>query len=396
MAHAVRNPDKVEKIVKALNLNILPRDLKSKNTRHLLNLIFSQWLPLATCTAQAVIDIVPPPSSAQQFRIPKILYPDLSEDTNEPKSKLERDLFECNSDDTAYVEAYVSKMFAVPKKDFPEHKKKKLTAEEMRERGRIAREAAAAGNAPPPPKDEALDANSAEDGVEDGEVLLGFARLYSGTLKVGSHIFALLPKYDTSVPPSHSRNSKFLHQVRVEALYTMMGRELVPVDEVLAGNVFAVAGLEGKVWRSATLCSPGAGGVREDVTLEHLGNDEQASLINLGSVDMRVCLYSLFLALVLTPPNRTLRSSEWLWNPQNQVSVVVEKASPTRADSITADMQKMVKGLRLLTHSDPCVEAFQQQTGEWVILTAGELHLEVRESHSSPPLVNLNSNFRGA
>ena len=39
----------------------------------------------------------------------------------------------------------------------------------------------------------------------------------------------------------------------------------------------------------------------------------------------------------------------------------------------------MVKGLRVLTHSDPCVEAFQQQTGEWVILTAGELHLKVKK-----------------
>jgi ribosome assembly protein 1 len=251
-------------------------------------LIFSQWLPLATCTVQAVIDIIPPPSSSQQYRIPKIIYPDISEDTIEPKNKLERDLFKCNSDGAAYVEAYVSKMFAVPKKDFPEHKKKQLTAEEMRERGRIAREAAEAGNALPPSKEGPTDASPTEAGVEDGEVLLGFARLYSGTLRVGSHIFALLPKYDTSLPPSHPRNTKFLHMVRVEALYTMMGRELIPVNEVLAGNVFAVAGLEGKVWRSATLCSPGVGGVGKGVALERLSGDEQASLINLGSVNMQV------------------------------------------------------------------------------------------------------------
>ena len=395
LAHTIRNQDKVEKIVKALDLKILPRDLKSKNTRHLLNLIFSQWLPLATCTVQAVIDIVPPPSSAQHFRIPKILYPDLSEGTVEPKSKLEHDLFECNSADTAYVEAFVSKMFAVPRKDFPEHKKKKPTADEMRERGRTAMEAATAGNAPPSPKDEAPDIGTTENGVEEGEVLLGFARLYSGRLKVGSHIFALLPRYDTTVPPSHPRNTKFLHTVRVEALYTMMGRELVPVNEVLAGSVFAVAGLEGTVWRSATLCSPGAGGVREDVSLEHLSEDEQASLINLGSVNVRVCLDSLLLALVLTPHIRMLRSSEWLWNRQNQVSLV-NKISQVPTNRIAADMQKMVKGLKLLTHSDPCVEAFQQQTGEWVILTAGELHLEVNSIYFYLLLVNLIRNFRGA
>ena len=41
------------------------------------------------------------------------------------------------------------------------------------------------------------------------------------------------------------------------------------------------------------------------------------------------------------------------------------------------DMPKLVSGLKLLSQSDPCVETFQQQTGEHVILTAGELHLEV-------------------
>jgi len=41
-------------------------------------------------------------------------------------------------------------------------------------------------------------------------------------------------------------------------------------------------------------------------------------------------------------------------------------------------MPQLIRGLRLLSQSDPCAEVFQQKTGEWVILTAGELHLEVR------------------
>jgi ribosome assembly protein 1 len=52
------------------------------------------------------------------------------------------------------------------------------------------------------------------------------------------------------------------------------------------------------------------------------------------------------------------------------VRVALEPAVP-------ADMPKLVKGLKLLSQADPCVETFQQQTGEHVILTAGELHLEV-------------------
>lgn len=40
-------------------------------------------------------------------------------------------------------------------------------------------------------------------------------------------------------------------------------------------------------------------------------------------------------------------------------------------------MSKLVEGLRLLNQADPCVETLVQETGEHVILTAGELHLEV-------------------
>lgn len=47
-----------------------------------------------------------------------------------------------------------------------------------------------------------------------------------------------------------------------------------------------------------------------------------------------------------------------------------------------ADLPKLVEGLRLLNQADPCVETLIQETGEHVILTAGELHLEVSSSHS--------------
>lgn len=46
-----------------------------------------------------------------------------------------------------------------------------------------------------------------------------------------------------------------------------------------------------------------------------------------------------------------------------------------------AEMPKLVEGLRLLNQADPCVEIIVQETGEHVILTAGELHLEVSLSY---------------
>jgi ribosome assembly protein 1 len=40
------------------------------------------------------------------------------------------------------------------------------------------------------------------------------------------------------------------------------------------------------------------------------------------------------------------------------------------------DLDKMINGLKLLVQSDPCAEYEQLPSGEHVILTAGELHLE--------------------
>lgn len=45
--------------------------------------------------------------------------------------------------------------------------------------------------------------------------------------------------------------------------------------------------------------------------------------------------------------------------------------------TLSGDMPKLVRGLQILNQADPCVEYIVQETGEHVILTAGELHLEV-------------------
>ncbi|KAF8630859.1 hypothetical protein AX17_005218 [Amanita inopinata Kibby_2008] len=350
------DPEKVTKIINTLSLKIPPRDLKSKDTRHILSLIFTQWLPLSTCIIQAAIDIVPAPPIAQGTRIPKMLYPDLREETLPPKNKLESDLYASNGESGAYVAAYVSKMFAVPAKELPENKRRPLTADEMRARGREVRAARMQDETPsgspvphslsPSPAPPSNAGSGAETGINtpgesenaENEVILGFARLYSGTIRVGTEFYAVLPKYSTALGPSHKVNARYLVRAQVEGLYVMMGRELVAVETVKAGNIFAIRGLAGKVWRSATICAPGEGGVggnKED-------EDMKDWLINLGGVSRAVSPI---------------------------VRVALEPVSPV-------DMPKLVNGLKLLSQSDPCVETFQQQTGEHVIFTAGELHLE--------------------
>ncbi|KAF9534535.1 hypothetical protein CPB83DRAFT_931762 [Crepidotus variabilis] len=341
------NPDKVGKIVTTLDLKIPPRDLKTKDSRYLLSLICTQWLSLSTCIIQCAIDVVPAPPLAQAIRIPKMLYPDLREQTKHSTNKIEEDLYASKVDSKAFMVAYVSKMFAVSSTDLPENKKKTLSAEEMKARGREARAARQAEETAEKPLDKTAATDSdnntkstfdeTPDTFKNAEVVLGFARLYSGTIRVGTFVYAVLPKYDTKLEPTHATNSKYVLTAPVEALYTMMGRELVPVQEVRAGNIFAIKGLDSKVFRSATLCSPGFSEIIRDS--EEVQKD---CLINLGAVN-RVAAPIVRVALEPTMP---------------------------------ADMPKLVEGLKLLVQSDPCVETFQQQTGEHVILTAGELHLE--------------------
>ncbi|ETW81849.1 hypothetical protein HETIRDRAFT_173530 [Heterobasidion irregulare TC 32-1] len=342
------NPDKVTKIVSTLNLKIPPRELKSKDSRQLLSLIFTQWLSLSTSVIQAIVDIVPSPPVAQPMRIPKMLYPELYESSIAPKNKLERDMYTCDASASSHIVAFVSKMFAVPQAELPERKKRSLTAEEMRAHAKEAKamrlkDEEETGNGTDKPESTSIpaapdsvdkdDADSIEGLKDADETLLGFARLYSGTIRNGSTISCVLPKYSNALEQGHPRNRRHVIEAIVEGLYTMMGRELVAVDCVHAGNVFAIKGLEGKVWRSATLCAAGVGAQ---------ATPDEKWAINLGGVNLQA------------PPI---------------VRVALEPAMP-------ADMPKLIRGMKLLSQADPCVETFQQQTGEHVILTAGELHLE--------------------
>lgn len=297
------NPDAVSKIVTALNLRVTPRDLRSKDTRTLLQVIFQQWLPLSTCTFQAVVDVIPSPSDAQPIRLPRMLHPTVHSSPNTgavaPKTPLEDDLYHCKQGADAHIVAYVSKMFAVAKSDLPENRRREITAEEMRERGRQERERrlaqmqaenedASAESRPSEVSLESAALNSAAvetktpdviAAEERGDALIAFARIYSGTIKRDTDIQCVLPKFNASLPATHAVNAKHLVTARIDRLYMMMGRDLVPVEEVPAGNIFAIGGLEGKVLRNATLCAASSAGSSSG---EHADG-----LVNLAGVVMQ-------------------------------------------------------------------------------------------------------------
>ncbi|GAA6053675.1 hypothetical protein JCM3770_001691 [Rhodotorula araucariae] len=354
------NPIKVDKIIASLGVKVRPQDLRAKDTRNLLLSIFSQWLPLAPSAFSAIIDKVPPPAAAQAFRVPRMLHPELGhlDEAIAPVSKLEADLYTGADGPEAYRVAYVSKMFAVKAEDLPENHRRQLTADDMRARAKLLkqakeRKAALLDEGKPEEADQVMaeyeatvaamtardEAGGAGAAAADKEALIGFARLYSGTVTLGQTLYAVLPKFNADLAPSHPQNSKHLATIKVEQLYMMMGRELLAVKQVQAGNLFAIAGLEGTVFRNATLCGMGLGKEVKDGAAR---DDDRDCLVNLAGV-----------ANTAAPI----------------VRVALEPQDPS-------EMSKLVEGLRLLNQADPCVETLVQPTGEHVILTAGELHLE--------------------
>lgn len=177
----------------------------------------------------------------------------------------------------------------------------------------------------------------AEEGEEEEgkETFVAFARVYSGVVKKGQRVFVLGPKYDPaqglrtlSDVCSEASDSSLpavphLSVCSLDSLYLLMGRELEALEQVPAGNVLGIGGLEECVLKSATLSTSPA-----------------------------------------CPPFIPLN-----FEAVPIVRVAVEPKHPS-------EMPKLVRGMRLLNQADPCAEVLIQETGEHVLVTAGEVHLQ--------------------
>lgn len=293
--------------------------------------LFSSWLPLSTALLVSVVESLPSPKAAQAERTPELLRS--SPGYEHIDKRIQDAMVDFKTAKSEPVVAYVSKMVSVPESELPQNKRRagQLSAEEARElarkkRAELARAQAAETNATED-LTAALDnfsidnhSSEQEEKEADPEHLIGFARIFSGTLNVGDTIYVIPPKYSPATPHAAPEPQ----QVTVTSLYMLMGRNLESLESVPAGVVFGIGGLDGKILKSGTLCSQLEGAV------------------NLAGVNMA-------------------------GNPI--VRVALEPVNP-------ADLDKMIEGLRLLVQSDPCAEYEQFGSGEHVLLTAGELHLE--------------------
>jgi elongation factor 2 len=158
-----------------------------------------------------------------------------------------------------------------------------------------------------------------------------FGRVFSGTVRAGPKIRIQGPNY---IPGK--KDDLFVKSVQRTVL--MMGRYVEPIEDCPAGNIVGLVGIDQFLLKSGTL-----------TTSETAHN-------------MKVMKFSV--------------------SPVVQVAVEVKNA---------ADLPKLVEGLKRLSKSDPCVQAWINESGEHIVAGAGELHLEIclkdlQDDHAGVPL----------
>ena len=144
-----------------------------------------------------------------------------------------------------------------------------------------------------------------------------FGRVFSGTVRAGPKIRIQGPNY---VPGK--KDDLFVKSVQRTVL--MMGRYVEPLEDCPAGNIVGLVGIDQFLLKSGTLTTSDT------------------------AHNMKVMKFSV--------------------SPVVQVAVEVKNA---------ADLPKLVEGLKRLTKSDPCVQAWIAESGEHIVAGAGELHLEI-------------------
>lgn len=158
-----------------------------------------------------------------------------------------------------------------------------------------------------------------------------FGRVFAGTVRSGLKVRIQGPNYTPG-----KKDDLFIKAVQRTVL--MMGGKVDPIDDVPAGNILGLVGIDQFLLKSGTLTTSDT------------------------AHNLKVMKFSV--------------------SPVVQRSVEVKNAQ---------DLPKLVEGLKRLSKSDPCVLTMITESGEHVVAGAGELHLEIclkdlEEDHAGVPL----------
>ncbi|XP_035996623.1 elongation factor-like GTPase 1 [Fundulus heteroclitus] len=421
---ARRDEEKVKKVLTSLGITVMTRDLRHSDPKVLLHAICSQWLPVSRAVLSMVCEKLPSPLEMTAERVEKLMsigtrrFDSLPEKTQELKTAF----LQCSSGTNAPVIIFVSKMFAVDTKALPQKRHRPLNLEEIAQRREVARQrhaekmtagslegALISDRTPAGAKMISLTLKDSkpEEEEELKEVFIAFARIYSGMVKKGQRVFVLGPKYDPAQGLSLSKNlatsglKLFVFCVLLSAkMISLTLKDSKPEEEEELKEVFIAfariySGMVKKGQRVFVLgpkydpaqglsLLPGGCSAFDCVPevphlscctmenlyllmgreLEELEEIPAGNVLGIGGLEECVLKTATLSASLACPPFSPLN-----FEAAPIVRVAVEPKHPN-------DMPKLVRGMRLLNQADPCAQVLIQETGEHVLVTAGEVHLQ--------------------
>ncbi|CAO1333103.1 unnamed protein product [Diamesa hyperborea] len=286
--------DKIPAFCEKLRLRYRVPKSAATNRKTILKAMCMEWLSLDKAMLEKIVTHVTSPSSMYETKLRKLL--DIKLDSPKPEIKFA-------DDDAAKVIVFIAKMVPITFREL-----------QLCDRSIV---------------------NEGDDFFEaQDQVLIAFARVYSGVISAGSTVHLVKSGYNPKL-----KNLDEVEEVTIKRVFLMMGRHFEALEEAHAGMIIGIWGVHKHVVKTGTLSS---------------------------SYDCPP-----FSALeILAPP--VLR-------------VAVEATN-------TNDMPKLVKGLRLLNQVDSCVQVLIQDTGEHVLAVLGEVHLEkcIRDLKDSYAKIEIN------
>ncbi|XP_078386576.1 elongation factor-like GTPase 1 isoform X2 [Cetorhinus maximus] len=312
-----RDKEKIDKIVNSLGLTILPRDSRHTDPKVHLNAICTQWLPISHAVLSMVCNKLPSPLDIAAERVEKLMCVRSRRFDSLPvqTQALKQAFLECKSDETAPVIVFICKMFAVDSKALPQNKLRPLSQEEIAQRREQARKRHAEKLANQMQK---LEQNPPGKTLE-----ISSANTSTRDIQVANQ----MEQTDLNTCRQDSQQKEhFIAFARVYSGTIRRGQKLFVI-----GPKYDPSEALAKLPES---CSPG-----DDLSIPHLAHCTVEDLYLLMGKEL-------------------------------------ENVQDVPVGNVLGEMPQLVRGMKLLNQADPCVEVLVQETGEHVLVTAGEVHLQ--------------------
>lgn len=152
----------------------------------------------------------------------------------------------------------------------------------------------------------------------EGGRFYAFGRIFSGTLRPGQKVTVLDSNYE------YGSNRDIFTNKSVQRVVQFIGAKIEPQDEVSAGNIMAIQGIDSVMTKSGTVTT-----------------------------------------LDICHPIKTIKFTV---SPVVQVSVKPKNPS---------ELQKLLDGMKRLEKSDPVIKTIETEARELLICATGDLHLEL-------------------